>query len=270
MDSIKNKKVLTLFDADFILFTATMGNKCLDEEGNPIRIDNKFTYIDKTEEEVYSCADSIIATILELTSADYYIGYLGDCKSFRYESNPEYKANRKNLVKPLFFNELKKYLNSKWNFQYTVQGLEADDAVNIVRNNFKNDLNCIIVSSDKDLIKCIEGKYINSRNLEYLETSLEEAKDNFWRSMICGDRIDNILGLPGRGDKFVDKLFELNEDKRLLVFGSYLTHFDNEEEAIENFYKNYKCLKILDNFSNFALPELNPYTVKLFQDLDSL
>lgn len=32
-----------------------------------------------------------------------------------------------------------------------------------------------------------------------------------------------------------------------------------EDDGIEQFYKNYKCLHILDKFSNFVLPELIPW-----------
>lgn len=255
-----HKKTLVLFDADFILFTATMGNKCLDEDNNPIRVDGKFTYTDRTEEEVYNCADSIIKTILDLTNADLYIGYLGNCKSFRYNTYPEYKANRKDLIKPQFFNELKTYLVNKWNFILTENSLEADDAVNIVRNNFKNEFDCIIVSSDKDLIKSIEGTYVNARTFEIVNTTKLEAEKFFWKSMITGDAIDNIKGIPGKGEVFANKVIKLAEEKHtslsMEVLDRYIRHFE-EADGIDEFYKNYKCLHILDNFSNFVLPALN-------------
>lgn len=253
---------LTILDADFLLFTATMGNKCLDGEGIPIKVDNKFTYTDKTKDEVFSCADSIIELILNKTTADFYVGYLGNCKSFRYQVYPEYKSNRVDLVKPRYFNELKEYLVSKWNFIYTKEGLEADDAVNIVKNNFKNDYNCITVSSDKDLIKSIEGIYMNARNLEIVETSAKEAYQFFWKSMICGDVTDNIKGIPGKGLVYANKLIEFAEDKGTSlpteILDRYIRTF-GETIGIEEYFKNYKCLHILDEFSNFVLPELNSW-----------
>ena len=39
-----NKETIAIIDADFLLYTATMGNKVLDEQGNPVRQDNKFVY----------------------------------------------------------------------------------------------------------------------------------------------------------------------------------------------------------------------------------
>lgn len=257
-----SKQNLIIFDADFLLFTATIGNKCLDNEGNPIKIDNKFTYTEKTEEEIYQCADSIITTILDMNQANFYIGYLGGCKSFRYKIYEEYKGNRKNVILPKFHEELKNYLVYKWNFIKTIDGLEADDTVNIVKNNFKNDFNCIIVSSDKDLIKSIEGRYINARNLELIETSHNEAFEFFWKSMICGDVADNIKGIPGKGEVFANKITKLVDEMHtslpMEVLDQYIKYF-GIEEGIEEFHKNFKCLYILNKFSNFAIPELNSW-----------
>lgn len=253
---------LTLFDADFLLYVCTMGNKVLDDENNPIKEDNKFVYIDKSLEEVLKASNDIITTILDKTSANYFCGFLGACRSFRKDVYPDYKANRKSLEKPRYYNELKDYLYNTWKFIPTKEGLEADDAVNIVRNNLQNDYNCIIVSSDKDLIRCIKGKYLNPRDLSIIETSKVDADINFWRSMITGDTIDNIYGIPGRGKVYFDKLLEFMEDKHthfaMEVLDRYIQHF-GEEEGIEEFRKNYKCLKILDNFCNFELPTLQSW-----------
>lgn len=254
-------KNLIIFDADFILFTATMGNKCLDEENNPIKVDGKFTYVDRTEEEVYNCADSIIKSILNITKADLYTGYLGDCKSFRYKVYPEYKINRVNNILPNYYKELKDYLVNTWNFILTKDNLEADDAVNIVRNNFKNELNCIIVSSDKDLIKSIEGTYVNARTFEIVNTTKLEAEEFFWKSMITGDTIDNIKGIPGKGivyaNKVIDSVELFSTSYPVEVLDRYIRYYKDNRIGLEEFYKNYKCLHILDNFSNFVFPVLN-------------
>lgn len=255
-----NKELLTIIDGDFLLFFATMGNKVLDSEGNPLRENNKFVYTPRTEEEVYDSASSIMYSILNMTNADKYIGYLGGAtKSFRYNTFPEYKINRIDLVKPNFYWELKKYLINTWNFIETQDGLEADDAVNIVRNNFKNDYNCTIVSNDKDLIKSIEGKYLNPRNMEIVEVSKEEAEVYFWKSMIIGDVIDGIKGIPGRGEVFANKIVnaveELHTTLPMEILNQYIKHF-GEYKGIEEFHKNYKCLYILDKFDNFVIPDL--------------
>jgi len=254
---------LTIFDADFLLYTATMGNKVLDDEDNPKKDETgKFIYTEKTLEEVYSCANDIINNILRITKADYFVGYLGGCSSFRYSIYPEYKGTRSG-IKPLYFKELKEYLveDNNINFILTQDGLEADDAVNIVRNNLQNDYNCTIVSSDKDLIKSISGNYCNTRNLELINTSREAANRFFWESMIVGDAVDNIKCLAGRGIKFATKILdladELNTPYSMEVFNQYILYYKDDKLGIEEFYKNFKCLKILDNSDNFEMPKLN-------------
>lgn len=189
-----NKKVISLIDADFLLYYATMGRKVTDEFGVPIKKDNKFVYTDKTLDEVYYTADVIIKDLLNTSGCNSYIGYIGNSESFRYDDYPDYKANRKNLEKPKYFQELKDYLVNTWKFELLNNNLEADDAVNIARNILKDSFNVIIITNDKDLCKCIPGKYLNPKNLEFIRTSKEKAKEAFWTSMISGDSTDNIKG----------------------------------------------------------------------------
>lgn len=252
-----HKEILTIFDADFIPFTATMGNKIFDDEGNPLKEDGRFVYIPKTEEQVYQSADELISLILDKTDANYYSGYIGGCKSFRYEVYPEYKGTRKRTGFPDYYKELREYLVKQWGFIETLDGLEADDAVNIVRNNFKNEYNCIIVSSDKDLTKSTAGTYLVPRNMsDLVVTTEEEAKIHFWTSMITGDTIDNIKGVEGRGIKYAETIF--SRENTLYyddVLWAYIKQY-GECNGVEQFYKNYKCLHILEEFSNFVMPEL--------------
>jgi len=187
------KNSLLIIDGDFILYYATTGNKVLDNNGEPLRENNKFVYTDKTEEEVYRGVDDIIYNICRTTKIYKYIGFIGGKKCFRYDIYPEYKANRKNLIKPRFWQECKNYLIERWNFE-VCDFIEADDAVNITRNKLKDTYDSIIVTTDKDLIKCIEGSYLNSRDMSLIYTDKETADYNFWNSMIIGDSIDNIKG----------------------------------------------------------------------------
>lgn len=250
---VKSKEIVLLLDGDFLLYYATMGNKVLDEQGNPVREDNKFVYTNKTFEEVTRAADDIINNILDKADASYYIGYIGNSKSFRYDVYPEYKANRKNFSKPEWFKELKAYLKEEWKFTLLDNGLEADDAVNIARNLLKKDYNVIITTNDKDLIKCIPGKYINPKDLSIIRTSKEKACEAFWTSMITGDTVDNIKGIPKCGKAFAEKLFKDKnyEDFSDIVALSYRDKFG--EEGHYEFAKNYKLLYILNTFEGFEV-----------------
>lgn len=253
---------LLLFDADFMLYYATMGNKVFDLEGNPLRKDNKFVYTEKTLEEVYRSCDDIIINIFNKSNIYKYIGFLGGKKCFRYDIYPEYKANRKNLVKPIFLQECKNYLIERWGFE-TCDYIEADDAVNITRNELKN-YNSIIVTSDKDLIKCIEGTYINPKDLDIYYTSKNVADYNFWSSMIIGDTADNIKGLPKCGIKFAEKLLKNSKDYKQSVFDTYIEKYDNQGE----YELQYNLLKILDYKEDFIIPVVKDFIIERERELD--
>ena len=83
--------------------------------------------------------------------------------------------------------------------------------------------------------------------------------------MICGDSVDNIKGLPGKGLKhyiYVTQDVSPLDAKVLgvIVFEEYVKHYEyNYDLAIKEFYKNHQCLKIKDNLvvDIFTLIEWN-------------
>lgn len=255
---------LLLFDADFLLYYATMGNKVLDEQGNPVKENNRFVYTDKTQQEVFDAADDIINNILNNSNANLYAGYIGNSKSFRYDVYPEYKGNRKDSVKPHHFAELKKYLEEKWNFILLYNRLEADDAVNIIRKRLQDTYDVYIVTNDKDLVKCIEGKYISPKDCEVTITTKEEAELGFWTSMIVGDATDNIKGIPKRGAAYAKKaLTDIPSglDYSDVVYRKYILELGFGDGYTE-FNKNKTLLKILDKEETLLTPKLNEVLIK--------
>jgi hypothetical protein len=187
---------LSLIDGDYLLYVATNPDKELDEKGNPVRKDNKFVYKALNLDECLSKLEQFIVDTLDKTLAEFYLGFLTG-GSFRYNIYPDYKANRKDRIKPKYFNVLKEYLLDEWKF-YKHKELEADDLVRIAGyKHLKegiilagNDVlelafNPIIVSNDKDILN-LEGKHYNPQKGEFVETSKEQAERYFWESMIVG------------------------------------------------------------------------------------
>lgn len=228
--TLKNTSV-ALIDGDYLLWIATYPVKVTNESG-------EVTYVEKTFAEVKESFDSILESILSSTEASHYIGFLST-KSFRKGINPEYKAQRKS-EKPKFFSELREYVMQKFE---QIDNLEADDCVSIFRHKIPYSF---IVSNDKDILNLV-GRHYNPQKQEWVETTEQEAYKFFWGSMIIGDSSDNIKGIPGKGKAFVDKLFAEGGDLRKLVFDAYITHF-GEYQGMQEFYKNYMCLKILDTY----------------------
>lgn len=259
---MENKRVV-IIDGDALLYICTAGNKILDEVGEPIKIDNKFTYNPKTLEEVYKSVDEILLSILSKVNCFNYIGFLGNGSNFRYKIYPDYKKNRLGLIKPEFFKECKQYLVDKYNFNLC-DDVESDDNVLITRKILKKDYKTLIVTGDKDLIKCTPGNFFNINNYEIVYTNEEQAELNFWKSVICGDNSDNIPGIKGRGIKYTEKLFiskeQYGESKLNIVFNEYIEHF-GEYIGIQEFYKNYMCLRLIEEKEDFILPEIQEFKI---------
>jgi hypothetical protein len=240
-----------IIDGDNILFYATMGNKVLDENGEPKKEDGKFVYVDKTEEEVYKSASSIIDTWLTMSKAEEYVGFLGNSRNFRYGIYPDYKKKRPS-ARPSFFYELKDYLVKQFNFHLINIPIEADDLCNIMRLNHKDSF---IVSADNDILK-LQGTHYDSKNCKWIETSAEEAMLKFWSDMITGQSGDGIKGIEGKGPAFVNNLFSEIKDftYRDSVFAEYINKY-GERYGIEKFYQNYFCLKILEEYNDLNLDD---------------
>lgn len=242
---------LALIDADFLLYYTTHLKK--DDEGNPI---------EKSFEEITNEAEFYFARILTALNTDNYVAAFTS-RSFRYDVYPDYKGNRKDGDKPKFFQELKEYCLKKLKFTYNL-GYEADDIVNILKRDPKfyceDEDQKIIVSNDKDLLK-LEGTHFDPVKNRFVETDVEEAELYFWTSMITGDSTDNIKGIPGKGVKFAEGLFQVKDQTIVLpgkVLDSYYDYYGNE--GVQEFYKNYKCLKVLDKpMAGFKYPEVQQF-----------
>lgn len=114
---MKEKKIAVI-DSDFLFFVSLTGEKILDINGQPVKVDNKFTYRERTFEESCNVADNYITNILNITNVTHYIGFFGGSSKSRKDINPEYKANRKDLEPLKNLLEMKSYLADKWGFEW--------------------------------------------------------------------------------------------------------------------------------------------------------
>jgi 5'-3' exonuclease len=239
---------LVLVDADFIPYTV-----CHVKKDNP----------EKTLEECKQLSDEYFNSLMIATEATHYIACFTVGKCFRYDIYPEYKANRKKLVPIKWCREVKDYLidryNGWWN-NYDIKNThEADDLIGIARSKYSD---AIVISPDKDLLYNLPGINYNPKNGKFIRCTEDFADLNFWTSMITGDAADNIKGVPGKGEKFAEKLFLNIDDKeslRNIVFEEYINYFE-EVTGIEEFYKNYKCLYIVRK-GEVNIPEPIEYQV---------
>lgn len=237
-----DKEIRGVYDADFIPFIVCHNRKGEEE---------------KSLEECMLQCDDLIANINSAINCTTFVGFLTKGKCFRYNIYPEYKGNRKYLEMPKYMNEIKDYLISKYHFVFN-PSYEADDFVLSYKTKNK-DVNCIIISPDKDILN-LEGNHYNPRVAEFIHTNKEEAEKYFWRSMMVGDTADNIKGIKGIGPVAADKIISevgLFDSLRTTIMNKYCEIY-GEREGIRQFYVNYYCLKIVDNIDPILLEvELN-------------
>lgn len=257
------KQKTAVIDADSMIFIVTHCKKKWNKDETPVLDDLGEQVIEiKSLQDCKDEMDKLVYGMLAKTGATDYVMYLTVGKGFRYTLYPEYKGNRKSGEKPKWFDEVKEYLITNYGACYNMN-LEADDLVNITKNQVDNSFICAI---DKDLLS-LEGRHFNYSKFEWVETSKDDAMYKFWTDMITGQSGDNVKGIPGKGPKYAEKVL-VNYDYSIptlnydcLVLNEYIAHF-GEYLGIQEFYKNYMVLKIKDNLDGFVLPVLNQFERK--------
>jgi 5'-3' exonuclease len=141
-------------------------------------------------------ANNMIKSILKAAGTDDYIIYLTGKGNYRSDMYPEYKANRKDVAKPLHFQEIKDYLLDTQPCE-VINGEEADDAMGIAQALAPTDTT-IICSLDKDM-DMIAGKHYNWGKHTVYTVKQEDGDRWFWTQLLTGDMTDNIIGLKGIG-----------------------------------------------------------------------
>lgn len=205
---------------------------------------------EKEEEWVaHARVDELMRRILHQTAAPDYVAYLSGQDNFRYKVNPEYKANRKNAVDPIWRESCKLWLVEQWKAKI-VNGCEADDALGIDHTRLNE--TSVICTIDKDLLQ-VPGYHYNFVKEQNILISPREGLFNFYWQLIMGDRTDNIFGFDGKArasvPKFLEPLYEelysseteqemfdlvrakYNDDERLLMNGAclYIQRYEGED-----------------------------------------
>ena len=228
--TLENKNV-SLIDADSILYIVSWKDK---------------EYVEDLD-ELYNSADRLITNLLLSTKATHYLGFFSVGTSFRKKEYESYKSNRDNIKRPPYLKETRKHIVDKWFFN-EITYYEADDAVSICSNVIPNNIVCSI---DKDVLMLYGRNYNYKKNTENFTTKEEESLF-FWRSMITGDTVDGIKGIPNKGKVFAEKTLTSNtyETFSSIVLQLYIENF-GEYQGIYEYYKNYKLLKILERDETF-------------------
>lgn len=159
-----------------------------------------------------------------------YQGFLTGSNNFRKEiaKTATYKGNR-TQERPIHYDLIREYLVSAWGCT-VVENQEADDAIGIAAYEFKDPEEFIIMSIDKDLDMLRGWHYNFIKDVKY-QIDEYEAIRNFYKQILTGDRVDNIVGLKGIGPKKADKILQgcLNEKA---LYEAVLEAYDGDKERV--------------------------------------
>lgn len=187
-----------LFDADMLIYRFC----CACQEDSPF---NKELVLKACPTETWDTIQMRVKQCVELASAHFdesieVVMVLSPKeKTFRYDLFPEYKANRKDIVKPVLLSEMYKKIQKEYHTEIW-DNLEADDVLGVLADQG----NTCIVSNDKDL-KQIETNHMSLSEPEFIEYSYY-GEQFFLKQCIAGDSTDGYYGVPGIGMKKAEKI----------------------------------------------------------------
>lgn len=114
-----------------------------------------------------------------------------------------YKANRIGIPKPVHYKAIRRYMRERWGAQVT-KGYEADDALSIISYQHSHE-NVVLCSQDKDLSN-VPGRHYNARKRLWRTITKEQAMLHFYRQLVTGDTVDNIMGVWRAGKAKAEKV----------------------------------------------------------------
>lgn len=163
---------------------------------------------------------------------DYKL-YVTGGGNYRTEIEPEYKANRRGKAKPSHLPAIMQSLVDKWG-AVVAEGEEADDLIGIESTKLGD--SCLIITIDKDFDQLPGWHYNPDKQTCYYVTK-EEGIRFFYKQLLTGDRVDNIIGLYGIGEKKATTILEACDNEKEMysnVIAAYMEREElSEDEAAE-------------------------------------
>lgn len=181
--------------------------------------------------------------MLELTECQTWELHLTGKGNFRDEIavTVPYKGNRKDTAKPVHYHLLREYLEGAWDATVS-NGIEADDMLAIRATELGS--SSIIVSLDKDLDQ-VAGWHYNFSKKNLYQIDEPTGTYLFYKQMLTGDRVDNIVGVRGIGEKKAEKLLEGKTEEEMWNICVELLGYDR---AVENGHLLYMLRSLDDSF----------------------
>lgn len=208
-----------LLDGDIIAYTAAT------KAETPVNWGEGLWTLHAYEQDVKADIDEAVSKLLAQVDCTDVVTALSDKDNFRKTVCSTYKANRKNIRKPMLLQYAKDYMYEAYN-GVIWKNLEADDVLGIMGSEDKDS---IIWSLDKDL-KTIPGNHLIDG--EIISISEEEGDYWFYFQTLIGDLTDNYSGCPKVGAKTAEKILAHDCSWNAVVV-AYMKAGLSEEVALE-------------------------------------
>ena len=191
-----------------------------------------FASENETESIAIARCSEFIEDLILFNGFGEYQGYLTGKRNFRNEIavTAPYKGNRKS-AKPKHYQLLRDYMESAWAFTM-IEDQEADDAIGIAAYEMEVGEYCIC-SIDKDL-DMLRGDHYNFVKDERYFITEEEGIKNFYKQLLMGDRVDNIIGIKGIGTVKAERLLKECKNENEMYLAILEAYEGNAERVLEN------------------------------------
>jgi len=211
---------LLLIDGDIVAYKAAASAE------TPINWGDGLWTLHSFEDEVAIRIKDQIEKLVDEAPVKDCIVALSDKENYRKDIASYYKANRKDIRKPMLLPWARDYISSEYN-TIIYRRLEADDVLGILGTSNPD---TIIWSEDKDLLTVPARHWIDG---EVVTISEAEADYRFYYQTLVGDSTDNYSGCPTVGPKTANKL--LSSGCRWdTVVATFESKGLSEEVALEN------------------------------------
>jgi len=191
-----------------------------------------FASENETESIAIARCSEFIEDLILFNGFGEYQGYLTGKTNFRNEIavTAPYKGNRKS-AKPKHYQLLRDYMESAWSFTM-IEDQEADDAIGIAAYEMEVGEYCIC-SIDKDL-DMLRGDHYNFVKDDRYFITEEEGIKNFYKQLLMGDRVDNIIGIKGIGTVKAERLLKECKNENEMYLAILEAYDGNAERVLEN------------------------------------
>lgn len=191
-----------------------------------------FASENETESIAMARCSEFIEDLILFNGFGEYQGYLTGKTNFRNEIavTAPYKGNRKS-AKPKHYQLLRDYMESAWSFTM-IEDQEADDAIGIAAYEMEVGEYCIC-SIDKDL-DMLRGDHYNFVKDERYFITEEEGIKNFYKQLLMGDRVDNIVGIKGIGTVKAERLLKECKNENEMYLAVLEAYKDDDKRVLEN------------------------------------